>query len=67
MRVSEMDKQIDLTLLTGLRISLVLFNSEVQRAVLVGHEKFTEDGVVCRGSGCAPSFFTIAALDASGG
>lgn len=41
---------VALTLLAGLWISLVLLNGEVQRAVLVGHEKLTEDGILCRGS-----------------
>ncbi len=43
---------VALTLLAGLWVVLVLFDRQIQRAVLVGHEQLAEDGilVVCRPS-----------------
>lgn len=66
--MSSLSCVVSLTLLAGLGVVLVLFDGEVQRAVLVGHEKLAEDGVLCRGgSGTSSSAVTGSCTVAAGG
>lgn len=44
-----MRMHVALTLLTWLGLVMVLFDGQVQWAVLISHEQLAKDGILCRG------------------